>query len=216
MTDEQLERARGRMVELQIMTRGIKDRRLLEALRIVPRHLFVPESARDRAYDDCPLEIGHGQTISQPYIVALMTELLEVADGDSVLEVGAGSGYQTAILAELAGRVTSIERVQELAALASDRMTEFGHSHVTVLSGDGTLGCAEQAPYDAIIVTAAGPTVPEALKAQLREGGRLVCPVGPRDSQRLVRLVRKGDEFEEQDSIRCVFVPLIGEQGWQR
>jgi protein-L-isoaspartate(D-aspartate) O-methyltransferase len=202
------------MVESQIARRGVADQRVLDAMRVIPRHCFVPESLRESAYEDRPLEIGWGQTISQPYIVAFMTQLLELKPEDRVLEVGTGSGYQSAVLGSLVHSVVTIERVEELGDLARQRLDELGFENVTVVTGDGTLGCPEHGPYDAIIVTAAGPHIPEPLKHQLRDGGRLVCPVGPRESQRLIRIVREGDRYREETSIGCVFVPLIGEDGW--
>ena len=207
-------RARDRMVDKQIRSRGVKAPRVLDAMRAVPRHCFVPEGLIDSAYEDHPLNIGSGQTISQPYIVALMTELLNLQPGDRVLEIGTGSGYQTAVLATLAGVVTSVERLEELADAARGRLAGLGYDNVQVHRSDGTLGFPEEAPYDAIVVTAAAPHVPEALTEQLADGGRLVCPVGPRMTQRLVRIVRRGSVLEQNEGIGCVFVPLVGENGW--
>ncbi|MBN2307847.1 MAG: protein-L-isoaspartate(D-aspartate) O-methyltransferase [Candidatus Hydrogenedentes bacterium] len=202
------------MVDRQIAARGVRDPRVLDAMRATPRHRFVPERAREFAYDDRPLEIGHSQTISQPYIVAFMTELLEPGPDDHVLEIGTGSGYQTAVLAHLVKRVTTIERVAPLAEAARNRLADLGYCNVAVHAGDGTRGRPEDAPYDGILVTAAGPRVPDSLRAQLADGGRLVCPVGPRETQRLVKVTRHGDRFDELASIGCVFVPLLGEEGW--
>lgn len=214
-TNAELTRLREHMVSNQLEQRGIHDSRVLEAMRTVPRHRFVPLSCRDRAYDDRPLGIGRGQTISQPYMVALMTALLELSEGGHVLEIGTGSGYQTAVLAEIAERVDTVERVPELAAGAQALLEELGYENAHVHTGDGTVGYPEEAPYDGIIVTAAAPRVPPALKTQLRDGGRLVCPAGDRSTQRLVTLVRSGSDFAEQRGTGCVFVPLIGEEGWE-
>jgi len=208
------QRERERMVETQIARRGIRDQRVLAAMRRVPRHRFVPPDQVDSAYQDRPLPIGLGQTISQPYMVALMTECLQLTGDENVLEVGAGSGYQAAILAELARQVTTIERHAPLAERARQVLAELGYTNVTVVVGDGTLGWPPHAPYDAIIITAGAPRVPQALKDQLADGGRLVIPVGSGGYQSLLRLTRQGSRFKEEDFGGCVFVPLIGEQGW--
>ncbi len=205
---------RHRMVSEQIQKRGVRDEEVLEVLRRIARHFFVPLEFEAQAYEDHPLHIGQGQTISQPYMVGLMTELLALCASDRVLEIGTGSGYQTAVLAELAREVVSVERHPDLAVSAAERLKALGYANVTVLSGDGTLGCAEKAPYDAILVTAGAPAIPEALKEQLAESGRLVCPVGGRDIQELIKLERIGGLFRQSCSIQCVFVPLIGAQGW--
>ncbi len=202
------------MVETQIARRGIRDPRVLEAMRRVPRHRFVPPDQADAAYQDRPLPIGLGQTISQPYMVALMTECLQLTGDENVLEVGAGSGYQAALLAELARQVTSVERHALLAEHARQVLAELGYANVTVVVGDGTLGWPAHAPYDAIIVTAGAPRVPQALKDQLADGGRLVIPVGSGGFQSLLRITRQGARFKEEDFGGCVFVPLIGAQGW--
>lgn len=202
------------MVENQIAGRGIKNKRVLEAMQSVPRHLLLPKSAWGYAYGDFPVRIGQGQTISQPYIVALMTELLDVRETDRVLDVGTGSGYQAAILAELAADVHTIERYPELADQASEKLGSIGYQSIHVHTGDGTLGYPPAAPYDRIIVTAASPSVPEALLAQLGQDGRLVIPVGSRHLQHLEVWNRHGDTFRHETSIPVVFVPLIGEQGW--
>jgi protein-L-isoaspartate(D-aspartate) O-methyltransferase len=207
--------ARDRMVETQIAARGIRDERVLSAMRSVPRHIFVPEAARAAAYGDYPLPIGHGQTISQPYIVAMMTSLLEVRPHDRVLEIGAGSGYQAAILGTLAQEVISIERIPEVAHLAETNLATAGIKGVRVIVGDGTLGYPERAPYDGVLITAATPSVPPPLTDQLAEGGRLVAPVGSRDLQELVRLTRKGSELSREFFGGVVFVPLLGEHGWE-
>jgi protein-L-isoaspartate(D-aspartate) O-methyltransferase len=208
------ERQREAMVEEQLVERSIKDVRLLNAMRAVPRHVFMPEGVRALAYADRAVGIGVDQTISQPYMVALMTELLEIQPGDRVLEVGTGSGYQTAILAELARHVVSIERHETLANAAKNTLSELGYTNVRVIVGDGTRGWPEDAPYDAIIVTAGAPGIPQSLGAQLAPNGRLVCPVGPRELQQLIRLRRTPEGLVREKSIRCTFVPLIGHEGW--
>ncbi|HEX2458302.1 MAG TPA: protein-L-isoaspartate(D-aspartate) O-methyltransferase [Vicinamibacterales bacterium] len=206
--------ARHRMVEEQIVSRGIHDARVLDALRSVPRHAFVPDAMKDEAYEDRPLPIGEGQTISQPYMVAAMSALLEPRETDRVLEVGTGSGYQTAILARLAAEVVSIERHVSLAEAAAARCAALGLTNVRVIVGDGTEGAPDRAPFDRILVTAGAPAVPETLKAQLAEGGRLVIPVGPPGFQRLTALDLRDGRFAETTGEGCVFVPLIGRHGW--
>jgi len=207
---------RERMVETQIARRGIRDERILSVMRSVPRHLFVPSDARDYAYTDGPIRIGSGQTISQPYIVALMTELLDVQSHHKVLDVGTGSGYQAVILAELAAEVHTIERHPELAESAEKRLASLGYENVRVHTGDGTQGYAPCAPYDRILVAAAAPAVPRPLLDQLTDGGRLVIPVGSRFSQRLEVWERVGDDFQKESDIGVVFVPLVGKDGWNR
>lgn len=207
--------ARDRMVTRQIETRGVRDVRVLVALRKVPRHLFISPESQSFAYSDCPIQIGLGQTISQPYIVGLMTELLQVRPEDKVLEIGTGSGYQAAILAELAGEVHTVERHPELAQEAETRLAGLGYDNVIVHNGDGSLGHAQDAPYDRILVTAASPSVPEALKTQLADEGRMVIPVGTRYSQVLEIWERKGENYSATRHIAVVFVPLIGEEGWK-
>lgn len=206
---------RGLMVDRQIALRGIHDQRVLEAMRKVPRHQFVPANMAAYAYEDYPLSIGQGQTISQPYIVALMTEMLGLKGGEKVLEVGTGSGYQAAILCELAGSVYSIERHPTLADAARERLEQAGYENFTITSSDGTLGWQEFAPYDAILVTAAAPHVPQTLLDQLAGVGRLVIPVGERFVQTLQTWTREADDFSMTENIRVVFVPLIGAQGWR-
>ena len=206
---------RERMVEYQIANKGVKDEKVLAAMRKVPRHRFVPEDARSYAYADSPMRIGKGQTISQPYIVALMTELLGVAPEYRVLDVGTGSGYQAAILGELAAEVHSIERHPELAEVARGVLEALGYGNIQVHVGDGTEGYAPAAPYDRIIVAAAAPSVPQALLDQLADEGRLVIPVGPRFSQRLEVWERKGEQYTQSSNIPVIFVPLIGKQGWE-
>jgi protein-L-isoaspartate(D-aspartate) O-methyltransferase len=193
----------------------IRDSRVLEAMRSVPRHAFVPDALQGRAYGDHALPISANQTISQPYIVARMTELLETTSESRVLEIGAGSGYQTAVLAKVAGQVYSIERIANLAREAQARIRQLNIYNATVKCFDGTLGWAANAPYDAILVAAGGPTIPEPLVAQLKPGGRLVVPVGDsRESQRLVRVVKNETGYTQEDHGACAFVPLIGQHGW--
>ena len=206
------------MVATQLRARGIRDERVLGALLVVPREHFVPEWQRGAAYADEALPIPVGQTISQPYMVARMTELLEVVAGDRVLEVGTGSGYQAAVLASLGCRVTTIERHPELAAAARERLVRLGFGDaVEVRVGDGSLGAPDEAPWRGIVVTAAAPTVPTPLREQLDpDGGRLVVPVGSRDRQDLIVVTRRGDEWLERNDGPCVFVPLVGEAGFPR
>jgi protein-L-isoaspartate(D-aspartate) O-methyltransferase len=206
--------ARQRMVESQIAARGVRDPLVLEAMRAVPRHLFVPEDLREDAYKDRPLPIGEGQTISQPYIVAAMTERLAVDGGHRVLEIGTGSGYQTAILSRLAREVVTIERHAPLSARAADVLSELGVGNVQVIVGDGSEGYPAAAPYDRILVAAGAPVVPTALKEQLADAGRLVIPVGPLGFQRLMLVERRGETFTESEGEGCVFVPLVGRHGW--
>ncbi|MGH9969429.1 MAG: protein-L-isoaspartate(D-aspartate) O-methyltransferase [Pyrinomonadaceae bacterium] len=194
---------------------GIRDARVLEAMRSVPRHAFVPEALQGRAYGDHALPISGNQTISQPYIVARMTELLQIDKESRVLEIGAGSGYQTAVLARIAGQVYAIERIGDLAREAQGRIRQLGIHNATVKCFDGTLGWAANAPYDAILVAAGGPNIPQPLVAQLKIGGRLVVPVGgTRDSQQLVRVIKTEGGWREEDHGSCAFVPLIGQHGW--
>ena len=212
--ERRLAHLRAEMVEHQLRRRGIRDERVLAAFLKVPRHKFVRPQDLWVAYEDYPLPIGYGQTISQPYIVALMTELLALKGDECVLEVGTGSGYQAAILAELAREVITIERIPELARRAQRVLTDLGYRNVTVLVGDGSLGAPDFAPFDAIIVTAAAPHPPKALLEQLKDGGRLVIPIGDRTLQELIRFVRKGDEWQEEKHGPCLLVPLIGKNGW--
>jgi len=209
------EKERESMVESQLVRRGIKDKRVLEAMRQVPRHLFIPEDMRSLAYCDGPLPIGLGQTISQPYIVALMTELLELTGQEKVLELGTGSGYQAAILSRLARQVYTVERHATLAQRAEKVLAELGYDNVVIRVGDGTLGWPEHSPYEAIIVTAAAPDVPQPLIDQLADGGRLVAPVGSRWSQVLVKVKRQRDLLVKERLTSVAFVPLIGEYGWK-
>jgi protein-L-isoaspartate(D-aspartate) O-methyltransferase len=206
---------RRRMVEEQIRSRGIRNERVLAVMEKVPRHLFVPENLRPAAYEDRPLPIGEGQTISQPYIVALMTDLLDPHAGDRILEIGAGSGYQAAILAGLASEVITIERIPSVAAQARRNLSAAGSRPVEVVLGDGTLGYPPKAPYQGILVTAGAPEVPPPLVGQLADGGRLVAPIGPHGVQDLVRVVREGGKIRRESHGGVVFVPLIGEYGWR-
>jgi len=208
-------RQREKMVSTQIEGRGIHDYRVLEAMRKVPRHLFVGEALQDQAYGDFPLPIGEGQTISQPYIVAEMTQALELTKDDRVLEIGTGSGYQTAILAELAFRVYTIERVRGLFIRARKLLDQLGYHNVIAKCSDGTLGWPDESPFDAIIVTAGAPEVQEKLVQQLIIGGRTVIPVGDRFSQTLLKIRRDEDGVHTNDLGGCRFVKLIGEHGWE-
>lgn len=216
MADKGLEEARLRMVATQVAARGIADARVLAAMRAVPREVFVPETLRTHAYEDGPLDIGEGQTISQPYIVALMLEAARLAPADRLLEVGSGSGYAAAVASRLCARVFAIERHAILADAAAERWGRLGYGNIAWRVGDGTLGWPEEAPFDAIVVSAGGPEVPHALTAQLAEGGRLVIPVGGRGGQKLVRVTRTGKRtFAQEDLGDVMFVPLVGAQGWR-
>ncbi len=206
---------RDRMVRL-VEARGVRDARVLGAMREIPRHMFVPEHMKTQAYGDHALPIGAKQTISQPYVVARMTELLKVESGHSVLEVGTGSGYQTAILSKLARRVFSLERISDLAHHAIDRMRQLGLENVKIQTFDGTVGWSDMAPFDRILVTAGAPKAPQPLLEQLRPGGLLLIPEGGRDEQRLVvyRKLRQGVRRSEGESV--MFVPLLGRHGWEK
>ncbi len=215
---DRYKKQRTRMVDSQIRARSIQDARLLKVMETIPRHLFVDEGLIDQAYNDNPLPIGEKQTISQPYIVALMTEALELTGRERVLEIGTGSGYQTAILAKLADRVFSVERVAVLAARARKILDQLNCYNVAIRVGDGSYGWKEEAPFDAIITTAAVPQIPRYLVDQLVPGGRLVVPVGSRDIQTLYKLTRPAenpDEIKKEDLGGCRFVSLIGESGWK-
>ncbi len=206
---------RRHMVEVDLAGRDIADPQVLAALERVPRHLFVDDAHDRQAYDDRALPIGRGQTISQPYIVAFTAQALSVAPGDRVLEVGTGSGYAAAVLAELGATVVTVERDPSLASTARSRLDALGYSRVEVIQADGSRGCPDRAPFDAISVAAAAPSVPEPLVAQLQISGRLVVPVGGRRSdQRLVRVVRTGEGTEVEDLLPVAFVPLVGQAGW--
>lgn len=207
--------AREDMVRSQLIPRGISDTRVLEAMREVPREKFVPDQMKLYAYEDSPLAIGNGQTISQPYIVALMTEALDLTDKDKVLEIGTGSGYQAAVLSRLCKAVYTVERIAPLSESAGKVLKELGYANVYLKVYDGTLGWSENAPYDAIMVTAGAPMIPDPLIAQLKEGGHLVVPVGDRVSQELIKVVRKGESYYQEDLGGVRFVNLIGEFGWK-
>ncbi|MGC8977415.1 MAG: protein-L-isoaspartate(D-aspartate) O-methyltransferase [Candidatus Ratteibacteria bacterium] len=210
-----MEKLREKMVKDQLIARGIKDKKVISAFLKVPREEFVPENLREYAYDDGPLPIGEGQTISQPYIVALMTECLNLKGDEKVLEIGTGSGYQAAILAEIGCKVYSIERIPVLAERAK-RILEKLNYNVKIKIGDGTIGWEEYAPYDRIIVTAAGPEIPDSLISQLSEnGGRLVMPVGDRFVQDLILVIKNGEKLEKINLGGCQFVPLIGKEAWK-
>ena len=202
------------MVERQLRRRGVKDERVLAAMARVPRELFLPEDVQERAYDDAALPIGGGQTMSQPYIVAKMSELLSLDGDERVLDVGTGSGYHAAVLAELAGEVVTIERVPALAERARSALAAAGYDDVDVRVGDGTLGVPDRAPYDAIAVAAAAPVLPESLYEQLKLGGRIVVPVGGRANQRLELIVKSPEGAAVVRSVPCRFVPLVGEEGF--
>lgn len=209
-------RLRAEMVRAQIVGRGLDDPRLVRAFLAVPREAFVDPGLAEWAYLDQPLPIGGGQTISQPFVVAVMLDLLRLGPADRVLEIGTGSGYAAAVVSRLAGEVYTVERQPELAVRAAERLADLGYARVHVRCGDGTLGWPEHAPYDAIVVTAGGPAVPETLRRQLADGGRLVMPVGPTsDEQVLVRVTRAaGGAFVEEDCGPVRFVPLVGQEGW--
>ena len=210
------EELRDFMVRTQLIPRGIKDERLLTAMRKVPRHLFVDESIQHKAYEDVALPIGEGQTISQPYMVAIMTELLELKGSEKVLEVGTGSGYQAAILAELSKVVYTVERFEALAQKAREKFRFLGYINIYVRVGDGTLGWPEEAPFDRIIVTAGTPRIPEPFIQQLSQGGIIVAPVGERFAQQLVKVRKSAEGLSEAYHTMCVFVPLVGKYGWDR
>lgn len=205
---------RDMMVRAQLAQRGITDERVLDAMARVPRHLFLPAAARAAAYEDRALPIDAGQTISQPFVVALMAQELRLRGDERVLEIGAGSGYAAAVLSLLAAEVFTVERHRVLAETAAQRLAELGYGNVHVIVGDGTAGLPEHAPYDAITVAAASPWVPQPLRTQLADGGRLVIPVGGRDDQFLLRVTRHGDETRVERMSGVRFVPLVGEHAW--
>lgn len=209
---------RKRMVHHQIRGRGIEEPDLLKAMKSVPRERFVDPKFESLAYRDGPIPIGHGQTISQPYVVALMTRALEAKPGDRILEVGTGSGYQAAVLAELDVKVFTVERHDDLADRARRTLDEVGYGNVEVITGDGSKGLSDEAPFDGILVTAAGPTIPTALLEQLKTGGHLIIPVEDKPGrQKLARITRRSDGRYDRDDLGDVaFVPLIGEQGWEK
>ncbi len=207
---------REKMVQEQLINRGITSQRVLDAFRKVPRHLFIEDGLIYQAYSDYPLPIAEGQTISQPYIVALMTQNLDLQPDDVILEIGTGSGYQTAILAELASKVYSIERFGDIASKARKLLDGLGYHNVMIIIGDGTKGYAKSAPYEGIIVTAAAPYIPETLTMQLKDGGRLIIPVGSEYTQELLKVIKYGDNLKKESLGGCRFVKLIGEYGWER
>ncbi len=198
----------------RLEAQGISDKNVLEVMRRIPRHLFIPNALWDQAYVDHPVPIDCGQTISQPYIVALMTQALQLTKSDRVLEIGTGSGYQTAILAELAQHVYTIERFPELSEKAQKLLKEAGYTNISFRVGDGTMGWPEEAPFEKIIVTAAAPDVPRPLIEQLAEGGRLVIPVGGRQLQTLLQITKEGEKLRREELCACSFLPLIGREGW--
>jgi protein-L-isoaspartate(D-aspartate) O-methyltransferase len=207
---------RRAMIETQIRKRGVSSPRVLEALASVPRHKFVPEKFREFAYADKPLPIGEGQTISQPYMVAAMTDALELAGPERVLEIGTGSGYQAAVLSLLAREVLSVENHTTLALAAQERLTALGYANVHVHNGDGSAGLPDAAPYDAILVTAGAPEIPQALASQLREGGRIVIPVGDTENQKLMQGMLEYGKLKSRALFDCRFVPLVGRYGWRQ
>jgi protein-L-isoaspartate(D-aspartate) O-methyltransferase len=207
--------ARERMVRDQLMPRGISDPGVLKAMGKIPRHLFIEEALMGEAYNDHPLPIGHQQTISQPYIVALMTQALELKGKEKTLEIGTGSGYQTAILAELSEKVYTVERIGPLLEKARSLLDELGYTNVLFNAFDGTLGWKEYGPYDGIMVTAGAPSAPEPLYEQLAEGGRMIIPIGDKFSQELIKIVRRKDQFRQKNWGGCRFVDLIGIHGWK-
>jgi protein-L-isoaspartate(D-aspartate) O-methyltransferase len=209
------ERSRRVMVETQLIPRGIRQKEVIEAMRTVPRHMFVEEGLHSQAYSDFPLPIGEGQTISQPFMVAHMTQALALTGREKVLEIGAGSGYQTAILSLLSERVFSIERIPTLAARARKNLDSLHYSNVQIRVGDGTAGWPEESPFDAIIVTAASPKVPKTYVDQLAPGGRLVIPVGGEFLQELLKITKKDGKTVKEDLGGCRFVKLVGRFGWQ-
>ena len=211
MLSKDYERARKEMVEFQILNRGVLDEKLLNVMRETPRHLFVPKALSRAAYDDNPLPIGYGQTISQPYMVALMTEILELRGDEKVLEIGAGSGYQAAILSRLAKRVVTVERVKELAERTKRLLKKYKYNNIVVIHGDGTRGYEKEAPYNAVMITAAAPEIPRRIIDQLADSGRIVAPVGPRYHQELVRIKKVNGKLQKEYFGGCIFVPLISD-----
>ena len=216
MNDKELAELRNAMVDIQLIPRDITDKLVLKAMRKVPRHKFMPKNLEDAAYEDNALPIGEGQTISQPYMVAIMTEKLKLKGGEKVLEVGTGSGYQAAVIAEIASKVITIEVVPALAERSRKIFDELDYKNIEVIVGDGTLGYPKGSPYDAVIVTAAAPSIPKPLLEQLKDGGRLVMPVGEMFGQTLIIATKHGNKVDVEESIGCVFVPLIGKYGWNR
>ena len=215
VTEDPFLEERAEMVETQVRRRGVKDSCVLEAMRTVPRHEFVPEHSRTSAYSDEPLGIGGGQTISQPYIVAAMSEALSLTASERVLEIGTGCGYQAAVLSLLCAEVYSVECRAELARSAAERLHRLGFANVHVHCGDGSIGLREFAPYDAILVAASAPRVPQPLLEQLKDHGRLIAPIGAEDHQELTLITRRGQEFTTERREGCRFVPLLGRYGWK-
>lgn len=212
MTDRYTAQRRALINRMQ--ERGVRDLNVLRAFDQVHRHLFVPQAVAHRAYEDVPVPIGFGQTASQPSLQAMYMQILEIGRHDRVLEIGTGSGFQTAVLAQLADRVYSVERIRELATRAREALDALRISNVAILVGDGTIGWSRYAPYDAILVAAGGPEIPQPLMEQLADGGRMLVPVGTREMQRLVLVRRRGDRFEQEEVLDCTFVPLLGRFGW--
>jgi protein-L-isoaspartate(D-aspartate) O-methyltransferase len=212
MRDRFVAQRRGLIEQLQV--KGIRDLEVLRAFDLVPRHEFLPEAVRHRAYEDLPLPIGFGQTASQPSLQALYMQILQLGRDDRVLEIGTGSGFQTAVLAQLADRVYSVERVRQLSIRARDTLDRLRISNIALMVGDGTIGWSRYSPYDAILVAAGGPEIPEPLLAQLAVGGRMLVPVGGLDAQRLMLVRRTPDGFERDEVLDCTFVPLLGRFGW--
>ena len=206
---------RERMISLHLLPRGITNERIIEAFRRVPREAFVPDYLKHSAYEDSALPIGQGQTISQPYIVARMLQLLDPQEGDTVLEIGTGSGYQTALLSELASTVVTIERLKPLLDRAKQTLSSLGYKNIVYIHGDGTLGYKPLMPYDKIIVSAGAPSIPQSLVDQLKTGGVLVAPVGSRYMQVITRVEKREDGIYIEKDEGCVFVPLIGKDGWK-
>jgi protein-L-isoaspartate(D-aspartate) O-methyltransferase len=214
-SDKDWEFERLRMVEDQLRKRGIADERVLHAMGKVPRHLFVPQDSIHLAYSDGPLPIGEGQTVSQPYMVALMTQGLALKGAEKVLEIGTGSGYQSAVLMELVRELYTVERVHHLAERAEQQLVTLGYHRFHIRVADGTKGWPEEAPFDGIIVTAGAPAVPDTLLSQLNENGTLIIPVGTRYSQKLCKCTKRGNTYRSEEDTMCVFVPLVGEHGWE-
>ena len=210
---ETLDVKKRSMIDL-LKSRGISSLEVLRAMSLVPREKFVSSKYLEAAYNDGPLSIGSGQTISQPYMVAMMTEALMLKKNDKVLEIGTGSGYQAAILQEIASYIYSVERISSLAENARKLLVALGYSDINIKVEDGTLGWPEEAPFDAIIVTSGSPSVPETLMSQLSNGGRMIIPVGSRNHQRIIRIIRSGDNYSKEEMLSCIFVPLIGKYGW--
>ena len=209
-----LEVQKRSMIDSQLKSRGISSFEVLRAMSVVPREKFVSSEFIEAAYNDGPLSIGSGQTISQPYMVAMMTEALMLRKNDKVLEIGTGSGYQAAVLQEIASHIYSVERISSLAENAKTLLGSLGYSDIKIKVEDGTLGWSEEAPFNAIIVTSGSPSVPETLMSQLSDGGRMIIPVGSRNHQRIIRIIRSGDNYSKEEMLSCIFVPLIGKYGW--